>query len=176
MQDLLTLCRQKNRKAQLELYRQHSRRLYYTCLRVVGNAEDAEEAMQDSFLKIFDHLDTYREGSCFEAWSIRIAVRTAIDRVRQRKLLFESLNDNMMEEVSPNAEEQETEWSYSVEKVKTSLENLPQGYRIVLSLHWFEGFDFEEISEILKVQPSSVRSQYVRGRKKLLELMKKQAE
>lgn len=171
MQDTLTRCRQKDRKAQMELYRLHSRRLYYTCLRIMGCPEEAEEAMQDSFMKIFDHLDTYREGSSFEAWSVRIAVRTAIDRIRQRKLFYESLNENMAEEEIRDQEEQESEWAYSVEKVKSSLQNLPQGYRVVLSLHWFEGFDFDEISEILKVQPSSVRSQYVRGRQKLLGLI-----
>lgn len=65
---LIEGCRKGNRSGQLTLYKQHARRLYIVCLRIVGNAPEAEEAMQDTFLKIFTRLDQYKDELCFEAW------------------------------------------------------------------------------------------------------------
>ena len=65
---LIEECRRGNRTAQLALYKQFAQRLYVACLRIVGNVPEAEEAMQDSFLKIFTRLDQYRDGQCFEAF------------------------------------------------------------------------------------------------------------
>ena len=76
---LIKGCREGKRSAQLGLYKQFAQRLYIACLRIVGNSGEAEEAMQDSFLKIFTHIDQYKDGQCFEAWIHRIAVHTAID-------------------------------------------------------------------------------------------------
>ena len=71
---LIKGCRERKRSAQLGLYKQFAQRLYIACLRIVGNSGEAEEAMQDSFLKIFTHIDQYKDGQCFEAWIHRIAV------------------------------------------------------------------------------------------------------
>jgi len=172
MQTILFRCRQKDRKAQMELYRLHSRRLYFTCLRLLSLPEEAEEAMQDSFIKIFDHLDSFKDGTNFEAWSVRIAVRTAIDRLRKRKVLFEPLQDNLLEDTGEDPAEENyfrRNPTVSIERIRNALGELPQGYRVVLTMHWFEGFDFEEMAQILQLKPSSIRSQYVRGKQKLLE-------
>ena len=77
-------CRKGARNAQLKLYERYARMLFATCLRILANTEEAEEAMQDSFLKIFTHLEQYHEEMSFEGWIRQIAVRTAIDRLRQR--------------------------------------------------------------------------------------------
>lgn len=80
---LIEGCRRGDRSSQLKLYKQYAQRLYIACLRIVGNSSEAEEAMQDSFLKIFTRLDQYHDGQCFEAWMHRIAIHTAIDYVRR---------------------------------------------------------------------------------------------
>lgn len=77
--------------------KQFAQRLYVACLRIVGNVPEAEEAMQDSFLKIFTRLDQYRDGQCFEAWMHRIAVHTAIDYVRRQTPDWEELSDDYTE-------------------------------------------------------------------------------
>lgn len=162
-------CRRGNRSSQLKLYQQHAQRLYVACLRIVGNPSEAEEAMQDSFLKIFTRLDQYHDGQCFEAWMHRIAIHTAIDYVRRQAPDLEELSDNIM--VPENEEPDEEEIQYSVNQVKEAARKLPAGYRVILSLYLFEGYDMEEIASILKIQPPSVRSQYLRAKRKLLDII-----
>ena len=163
-------CRKGARNAQLKLYERYARMLFATCLRILANTEEAEEAMQDSFLKIFTHLEQYHEEMSFEGWIRQTAVRTAIDRLRQRSEELELPTDNLPD----LPEEEEEEPLYTVEQIKQAMEKLPEGYRVVLSLYLFEGYDMEEIAQILHVKPASVRSQYLLGKRKLIEGIKRQ--
>ena len=164
-------CRKGLRSAQLKLYERYARMLFASCYRILANTEEAEEAMQDSFLKIFTHLEQYHEEMNFEAWVRRIAIHTAIDYVRQRSEELELPTDNLPD--LPEEEEEE-EPRYTVDQVRHAMEQLPNGYRVVLSLYLFEGYDMEEIAQILHVKPASVRSQYLRGKRKLIEGIKRQ--
>jgi len=166
---LVNACRKGNRSAQLNLYKQFARQIYVACLRIVGNSGEAEEAMQDAFLKAFTHLDQYRDGQSFGAWIHRIAVHTAIDYVRRQNPEMEELSENYnpTEEDGPD----EDEIQYSVEQIKAATQKLATGYRVILSLYLFEGYDMEEIASILNIRPPSVRSQYLRAKRKLLEIM-----
>lgn len=166
---LIEGCRRGEQTAQLGLYEHYAKWLYFTCLRIVGQAEEAEEAMQDSFLKIFTRLGQYHEGQSFEAWMHRIAVHTAIDYVRRELPPSEALSDNLPSDESEEADEEEIR--HSVGRVKEAVQTLPPGYRVILSLYLFEGYDMEEIASILKIQPPSVRSQYLRAKRKLLQLL-----
>ena len=169
---LIEQCRKGNRSAQLALYKQFATRLYNVCLRIIGNPQDAEEAMQDSFLKVFTRLEQYQAGTSFEAWLQQIAVRTAIDYVRRQLPEGEDLTDDYAELADEDTPDEE-ELQCSVAQVKAACQQLPAGYRVVLSLYLFEGYDMEEIASILKIQPASVRSQYLRGKRKLLEHLTK---
>ena len=122
---LIEECRRGNRTAQLALYKQFAQRLYVACLRIVGNVPEAEEAMQDSFLKIFTRLDQYRDGQCFEAWMHRIAVHTAIDYVRRQTPDWEELSDDYTEPDDDGPDEEEIR--YSVAQVKEACKKLPVG-------------------------------------------------
>lgn len=168
-QQLIEGCRRGKRNAQLGLYKQFAQRLYSACLRIVGNSSEAEEAMQDSFLKIFSHIDQYKEGQCFEAWIHRIAVHTAIDYVRRQTPEWHELSDNYADPDPDGPSEEDI--AYSVKQVKEAASKLPAGYRVILSLYLFEGYDMEEIASILNIQPPSVRSQYLRAKRKLLEII-----
>lgn len=168
--DIVQGCRKGNRSAQLSLYKQFARRLYVACLRIVGNSSEAEEAMQDTFLKIFTRLNQYHDEQCFEAWIHRIAIHTAIDYARRQTPEWEELSDNYTTETEP-PEPDEDEINYSVNQVKNACQKLPAGYRVILSLYLFEGYDMEEIASILKIQPPSVRSQYLRAKRKLLDII-----
>lgn len=166
---LIEACRRGEQGAQLKMYKQYARLLYAACIRITGNTEEAEEAMQDSFLKIFTRIDQYSDGQSFEAWMHRIAVRTAIDYVRRQTPEMEELSVNYAEpeDDGPN----EDEINYSVNQIKEAVKKLQPGYRIVFSLFYFEGYDTEEIASILQIQPASVRSQCLRAKRKLLEIM-----
>lgn len=168
-ENLIKKCRSGNRPAQLALYERYARKLYIACLRIVGNAPEAEEAMQDSFLKIFTRLEQYQDGQCFEAWMHRIAIHTAIDYVRRHTLEWEELSNNYAEPIEDEPDDENIE--YTVAQIKEATKKLPAGYRVVLSLYLFEGYDMEEISSILKIQPASVRTQYMRAKRKLLDIM-----
>ena len=152
---------------QRELYQLHYRRIYNTCLRIIGNSMDAEEVMHDVFLKLFDSIDHLQDEKAFYSWSQSIAMRTAIDRVRKTKPAFEPLDNLTVADEDPDEVIE-----LSVESVKSELNNLPGGYRIVLSMRLFEECEFEEIAQVLQIKESTVRSQYVRGRDKLAKMLK----
>ncbi len=155
--------------AQRNLYNEHYRRIYNTCLRIVNDPMEAEEAMHDTFMKLFAKMDSTGSPDNFYAWSKSIAVNTAIDRVRKKKMLFESIeNLHVIEEDTSVYEEK---LQLSVEKIKRRIQDLPTGYRIIITMHLFEGFDFEEMAGILQLKEASVRSQYSRGRQKLVQLI-----
>ena len=156
----------KDRKSptfQREMYELHYRRIYNTCLRIIGNSMDAEEAMHDVFLKLFDNIENLRSEEAFYSWSRSIAIRTSIDCVRKKKLVFEPLDNLLVVD-----EEPDEMMELSVESIRQELNSLPDGYRIVLSMRLFEECEFEEIAQALRIKESTVRSQYVRGRAKLV--------
>ena len=157
----------KSQAFQRELYQLHYRRIYNTCLRIIGNSMDAEEAMQDVFLKLFDNIDNLQDEGAFYSWSQSVAIRTAIDRVRRKKPVFESV-----ENLSIADDEPDEETALSVESIKSEMNKLPDGYRIVLSMRLFEECEFEEIARMLQIKESTVRSQYIRGRDKLAKMLK----
>jgi RNA polymerase sigma-70 factor (ECF subfamily) len=167
---LIEACRRGNKTAQMALYKKYAGRLYSACLRIIGNKAEAEEAMQDSFLKVFTRMDQYKDEQNFEAWIHRIAIHTSIDYFRRQTQEWDELSSNFAE---PAEEEEpdEDEIQYAVAQVKEATRKLSDGYRIVLTLYLFEGYDMEEIASILKIQPSSVRTQYLRGKRKLLEMI-----
>lgn len=166
---LIEGCRRGDRSSQLKLYKQYAQRLYIACLRIVGNSSEAEEAMQDSFLKIFTRLDQYHDGQCFEAWmhctpTIRPSIMYAAKHRTKRS--FPTIWPNRK-----RTDRTRKEIQYSVAQIKEATKKLPAGYRIILSLYLFEGYDMEEIASILKIQPPSVRSQYLRAKRKLLDII-----
>ncbi|MDR3094722.1 MAG: RNA polymerase sigma factor [Bacteroidales bacterium] len=152
---------------QKALYDSHHRRIYSICYRITGNQMDAEEVMHDAFLKIFAHLNDLQEEKAFITWSRNIAVRTAIDKVRRKKIIFEPIDELSIAEEEPD---EMPEWT--VEGVKKALNELPKGYRIIVSLRLFEEYSFEDIARTLHIKESTVRSQFARGREKLAQKLK----
>lgn len=169
---LIEGCRRRERKAQQTLYKEYAPWLYRVCLRILSNPAEAEEAMQDSIMKILTHLEEYKETASFEGWMQRITVRTAIDYLRKQDEEWDELPENFQVADEETTEEEEN-IQYSVEKIKVAMTKLALGFRVVLSLYLFEGYDMEEIASILHLQQASVRSQYLRGKKKLIEQLKK---
>ncbi len=156
------------------LYDRYARSLYYTCLRITANAEDAEEAMHDAFIKYFQ-MRPNMEVRNIQAWLKRVCIRNSIDILRKRRtdeFIFSEMTASESQELMNMTDEGETETEYSVEKINEAMGELPEGYRLILSLHLFEGFDYEEIAQITGLRESSVRSQYMRGRKKLTEILR----
>ena len=155
-----------------EIYDANYKKLFHSSLRITGDSMEAEEVVHDVMLKLWQfNKELTREQR--EAWLYKSCIRASIDRIR-KKIRREMLLDGAMICVGAQVCEIEREYESvnMVEKVKRGLEQLPQGYKVVLSLYLFEGYDYGEIADLLKVGESTVRSQYLRGKKKLSEIVK----
>ena len=168
---IIRKCLQKDDRAQLEFYMHFYKSVYNSCFRILGNPQEAEEVMQETFLKAFDKLETYDcDEKSMERILKRIAVNRSIDLYRKRKIRFKELDeevDTIMEE-----DEQE-EIEIRLEAIGRAMKLLPEGYRIILSLHLLENMEYEEIAQKLQISASTARSQFTRARQKLIQLVKK---
>ena len=168
---LIEACKKGDQKAQFEIYQLYYLAMYNTSLRIVRDPDDAEDVMQESFLKAFAKLKTYRGEVSFGAWLKRIVINKALDflRLKKERLSLDEVGE--IEEIPDNPPET-MEVAYQAETIKRAIYSLPEGYRIVLSLILLEGYDHEEVSEILNISNATSRTQYHRAKKKLIELLK----
>ncbi len=166
--DLIERCREGRRDAQFELYRLYSRAMYNTTLRMVQNPHDAEDVLQSIFIEVFSKLDTFRYESSIGAWIKRITVNKCINFLKSRRLAFSELtqHNDRAEETAP-----ETEPVYSAERINHAIGELPDGYRIVFSLYALEGYDHEEIAQVLGITEATSKSQYSRAKARLREML-----
>lgn len=141
--------------------------MYNICLRMVGSQVEAEDVMQEAFLKAFTKIDTYQGVVSFGAWLKKIVINRSLDHLKKRKVKFEELNEKIPDEEPVNIEISEIQ----MEKLKNAIQQLPDGYRVVLSLYLLEGYDHEEIAQILGITNVSSRSQYMRAKLKLREML-----
>ena len=166
-QDLLDRCLEGDKKAQFEIYRLYYKSMYNSSLRIVGIPEEAEDVMQESFLTAFRNLKTYSGEVSFGAWLKKIVINRSLDALRKRKVVFKELHAEL-----PVANEPEPEMeSVTVEEVKSAINSLSDGYRTILSLILLEGYDHEEVSEILGIKNVTSRTQFSRARQRLREIL-----
>ena len=174
--ELVERCKQGERKAQYELYKLYSKSMMNVCMRVVNHVGEAEDVLQEAFLDAFCNLHTFRGQSTFGAWLKQVVVNKAINHLRQRKMELVDIDGygygDDDHDIADTESFDEEGIQMDVERVRRCMEQLSEGYRIVLSLYLFEGYDHEEIGEILGISESTSRTQYMRGKKKLLELLK----
>jgi RNA polymerase sigma-70 factor (ECF subfamily) len=168
-QELIEQCREGNQRAQLEIYKIYYKAMYNTSLRILNRAADAEDIMQDSFLDAFQHMHEYRGTSNFGAWLKRIVVNNSLDSLKRNSgLTFVEEYDHQI----PQEESGEEGISPKVDEIRHAINELPSDYRVVLSLYLLEGYDHEEIAEILNISNNTSRIRYFRAKKKLLEIIK----
>lgn len=145
--------------------------MFNTALRLLNNRQDAEDVLQEAFVAGFRNLTNFRVDSSFGSWLKRIVVNKGINLIHKRKIeLGHQDVDNLNEEVLQE-ESEETEFEYSVQLIKGAMQELPDGYRVIMSLYLFEGYDHVEIGEILKISTSTSKSQYHRAKKKLKTIL-----
>ena len=146
--------------------------MYNTALRITQSQDDAEDVLQESFLNAFRRLETYSESATFGAWLKRIVVNRSIDCVKRRRIDWVPLSEmgEDFDQVFEN-EVEHAEIAWQVKQVQSALRQLPDGYRIVFSLYLLEGYDHEEISQLLGISVSTSKSQLNRSKKKVRELL-----
>jgi RNA polymerase sigma-70 factor (ECF subfamily) len=145
--------------------------MYNTCLRIVNDTAEAEDIMQESFLDAFQRIESYTGEGSFGSWLKRIVVNRSLDYLRKQKDII-SLEEAAIDLPDQVEESREEELQLQVAGVKKAIFQLPDEYRIVLSLFLLEGYDHEEIAQILHISNQLSRTRYSRARQKLLVILK----
>ncbi len=165
-------CRKRDRRAQLEFYMMFYKSVYNSCFRILRNQQEAEEVMQESFLKVLNKTELLQEDPIsMEKTLKRIAINSSIDCCRKRKIRFVELEDKY-DFTTGNETEEILQNEIRLEAIEQMLHLLPEGYRMILSLHLIEEMDYAEIAEQLNLSASTVRSQFSRAKQKLIYLIK----
>lgn len=163
------------------LYQLHSRRVYALCLRMVNNPADAEDLMQEAFLQLFRKIGTFRGESAFSTWLHRMTVNVVLMRLRKKSLPTDSLEETLdpdAENSSPKRDvgAPDLRLSGAVDRVnlERSIEQLPPGYRTVFVLHDVQGYEHNEIADIMGCSVGNSKSQLHKARTRLRELLQEQ--
>ncbi len=169
--ELIERCKQGDHLAQFELYKRYSKAMLNTGMRMVNNLAEAEDILQESFLQAFGRMDEFRGASSFGLWLKKIVVNRSIDVLRKRTLILEDIDHGVINNIPAIEDDHEEETALQVNEVRKAIELLPDGFRVVLSLYLLEGYDHEEIAQILKISETTSRTQYMRAKKKLLSII-----
>ncbi|MCF7560214.1 RNA polymerase sigma factor [Sabulilitoribacter multivorans] len=170
--DIIEKCKQNNRKAQLQLYNQYCDGMYIVAKRFLKDADDAEDVVQEAFIKAFTKLHQYKAEVTFGAWLKRIVVNKSIDFLKSKKQQLVDLEEVHLKVVdTANDDKWLVEDAITLNDVKEAINKLPDKYQYVVMLYLIEGYDHQEISEILNISEVASRTQLSRGKAKLQELL-----
>ena len=165
-QSLIEACNNNNAAAQRELYNRFSGVLFGVCYRYAFRREDAEDMLQEGFIKIFKNIESFGNKGNFEGWMKKVMVNTCINYLKKNKRLTEMLN--IENAYTLEIQEESIASKLLGKQVMECLRMMPIGYRTVINLFAIEGYSHKEIAEMLAITESTSRSQFVRG-KSLLE-------
>ena len=170
--EIVERCQQGDASGYAILYKRYSSAMFNTSLRIVNDRKDAEDVLQEAFADAFSRVKDFNYNSTFGAWLKKIVINRSLNHLRKSKMLLIDIDDANIEAIKESEMLDETNIHLQVAKIKKAMQLLDNGQRSVLSLYLFEGYDHEEISEIMNVPAATVRSQYMRARQKLLTLLK----
>ncbi|MCB4800185.1 RNA polymerase sigma factor [Neotamlana laminarinivorans] len=171
--DIIEQCKQNNRKAQMQLYNQYCDGMYIVAKRFLKDAADAEDVVQEAFIKAFTKLHQYKAEVTFGAWLKRIVVNKSIDFLKSKKQQLIDLEEVHLKVIdTPKNDKWLVEDTITLSDVKSAINKLPDKYQYVVMLYLIEGYDHQEISEILNITEVASRTQLSRGKVKLQELLK----
>lgn len=164
-------CKAGDRNAQFKLYKLYSRAMFNICTRMLGDRAAAEDALQEAFVSVFTKLHTFQGRASLGAWMKRIVVNKCLSLLNRKKLFTETLDEQFheLEDESGDNRWGLTEADLSNERIHQAIKSLPEGCRVIFTLYQLEGYDHQEISEILGVSVSTSKSQFHRAKKLLQE-------
>jgi RNA polymerase sigma factor (sigma-70 family) len=167
--DLINGCLEGNRRMQEELYRRFSPRMYAVCLRYAGNAEEAEDILQEGFIKVFKKMDSFRGEGSFEGWIRRIFVNTAIEHFRRKRYLqpVTEKEENTIPGKSLSALD-----GLAEKDILALVQELSPGYRTVFNMYVVEGYTHKEIGDMLGISEGTSKSQLSRAKVILQDMVK----
>lgn len=159
LKQLIENCKINNTKAQGELYKLFSGKLFAICLKYSRNYAEAEDNLQDAFLTIFNKIEQYKDKGSFEGWIKRITVNTALQRYRTEKV-FDIINENTIEDVELEVDED----TVSIDYLLKIIQELPDRYRLVFNLYVLDGYSHKDIADMLKINIGTSKSNLSRAR------------
>ena len=164
-------CKANDRSAQLQLYRKYCDGMFIVAMRFVKNTDDAEDVLQESFIKAFQKLHQFKGDVTFGAWLKRIVINKSIDFLKSKKDNVVALDEGYMQVV-----EDDNNWNVpstiNIEQVRNAIDDLQSKYKYVVLMYLLEGFDHQEISQVLNISESACRTRLLRGKGHLKELLK----
>lgn len=170
-QELIDDCRSGSTKAQFEIYKLYYKAMYNTSLRLVNDSMEAEDIMQEAFLKAFKNIHTYKEEVSFGAWLKKIVVNRSLDALKKRKLETAELDEGRTKVIDEAEEHDIEDQVQKLAEVKQAINELSEKYKVIVTLHLIEGYDHDEIAEIMNMTNAAVRTSYSRGRKNLQDIL-----
>ena len=155
-------CINEEKAAQKYLYDAYSPKMYYVCLRYARHASEAQDMLQDGFIKVFDNIGSFKSNGSFEGWIRRIIVNTALNHCRKSSFKHEKLG---IEDYQDKVVQSKAVSNMGEKELLALIQKLPEGYRMVFNLYVIEGFSHKEIGEMLEITESTSRSQLAKSRK-----------
>lgn len=168
--EIVEECKANNRKAQLKLYKQYCDGMFCVAMRFLKNSDDAEDVIQESFIKAFQKIHQFKGDVTFGAWLKRIVINKSIDFLKSKRQKMIELDESFMSIATDD------DWTVDVginlDEIKLAIESLPEKYKYVVMMFLMEGFDHNEIAQVLDLTPSNCRTRLLRGKGLLKELLK----
>ncbi len=171
--DLVVECRNGSRKAHNDLYKLYSRAMFNIAMRILNDADEAADVLQEAFIDAFGRIADFRQETTFGLWMKQIVINKSISQLRKRRMELVSIDDTDVESIPDEEVPDQEELELQVRQVRAVIQQLPDGYRVVLTLYLLEGYDHEEISHILRISENTSRTQFMRARRKLAEMLRK---
>jgi RNA polymerase sigma factor (sigma-70 family) len=168
-ESILKGCLKNEAAAQRELYNRYSPKMLAVCYRFAHNREDAEDMLQEGFIKVFSQIHTFRNQGAFEGWIRRIIVHTCINNLKKNKKFNESVD--LIHATTLQVREDSVPSIVQAKQVVECIRMLPIGYRTVLNLYAIEGYSHREIGNMLDIEESTSRSQYTRAKQMLEDIL-----
>ena len=159
LQQLILKCKRQDLKAQEQLYKLYSHKLFALCLKYSSDRQQAEDNLQDAFLMIFKKISQYQEKGSFEGWMKRITINIALQKYR-KQTVFEIIHEDQLSEPQIEIDDEEV----SVDFLLKIIQELPDRYRQVFNLYALDGFSHKEIAEFLDISPGTSKSNLSRAR------------
>ncbi|MHA4808394.1 RNA polymerase sigma factor [Flavitalea flava] len=166
---ILQGCLKNQAAAQRELYNRYSPKMLAVCYRFAHNREDAEDMLQEGFIKVFSQIHTFLNKGAFEGWIRRIIVHTCINNLKKNKRFNESLD--IVHAHGIQIREESVPSIVQAKQIVECIRMLPIGYRTVLNLYAIEGYSHREIADMLDIEESTSRSQYTRAKQMLEDIL-----
>lgn len=170
IEELIALCKSGNQSAQMEIYNRYYKAMYNISFRIVKDSFEAEDIMQDSFLTAFTKLSSLKDIKIFGSWLKRIVINNSIHHYRKKIKNQEVPIDDVLYKVEENSNGSSSDSEFTNIKAKqvlNTLKTLKDNYRIALTLNLIEGYDYEEISDILNISNSNCRTTISRAKESL---------